>query len=633
MNIRAFAVVPAFLVATCVAAPGVAADLTLGPLFGDHMVVQRDRPLRVWGEAGAGALVEVQFGPRRAEAKAGSDGRWETVLDALPAGGPYDLRAAAAGATAQATDVLVGDVWLCSGQSNMQMTLKESDGGPRAADASATLKNLRLATVGRKGAAAPEERCDIRWRLPTPESARDFSAAGFYFAAALRAERALSGVPIGVIDSSFGGSLCEAWIPSEALRDFDPASLRVSLFGTPPSGYYNAMIAPLVRNPVRGVVWYQGEGNAGAPGLYPELLGTLIASWRARFASPELPFVVIQLPDWVPSSDGYAWTWIREAQAKAVRVTPHTSLALGIETTDGYNLHPREKAEIGRRAALCALRDVYGLPVLASGPAFNAARPEGRTLRVEFDAADGGLTTRDGRPPRQFAIAGADGIYFYADAAIDGNAVLLTCASVPAPKTVRYAWAGAPDVNLTDRSGLPAAPFRTDAFMPPDVDVQRRPAPRQVRMKAYEAIVDGNGSVMSLGIGGKQFLSNALGGAGGTSVPGWFGPRDLSNIREPGPGRIVCGDNEVEVLLIFAEGAMEWTITNRSPNRMSFRVALAPKVEVTEQDESGTLTLCRGSACVVVTGVKKVTPTDEGRVLETPIEPRSNSTLRFRISD
>lgn len=641
MRAGVFAVVWGIVVAACVATAGeatarqsdppVAAEFGLGEAFGEHMVLQRGRPIRVWGRAEAGAVVEVRVGPRRGEAEAGPEGRWEVVLEPLPAGGPHVLKAEAGDEVTEVDDVLVGDVWLCSGQSNMQMTLKESEGGPEAADAAGSLRELRLATVGRKAAATPESTCELRWRAPSPEVARDFSAVGFYFAAALRADPALEGVPIGVIDSSFGGSRCEAWIPEEALAGFDPATLRPSLFGTGPSGYYNAMIAPLTRAPIRGVVWYQGEGNADQPGPYDDLLGALIASWRERFEIPDLPFVVIQLPDWVAGADGYSWAWLREAQAEAVRATERTSLAVGIRTTDGHNLHPTEKAPIGRRAALCALRDVYGRPVLASGPSFQAARPEGGALRVEFDAAEGGLATIDGRPPRGFAIAGADGEYAYADARIEGDAVVLESAAVPAPRTARYAWAGAPDATLTDRSGLPAPPFRTDTLDPPDVDVQHLPVARHVRMKGYEATVSGSGSVTSLGVGGKQFLSNALNGAGGTGVPGWLGFRSLSNIREPGPGRVLCGDSEVEVLLDFAEAGMEWTVTNRSPNAITFRIALAPQVAVTAPGDPAALTLSRGDASLTVTGVETVTDTEDGPVLEVPVAAGSNATLTFAI--
>jgi sialate O-acetylesterase len=610
-----------------------AGELKLGPLFQDHMVVQRDCPIHVWGKAGAGAIVEVRLGPRRSEAKADVNGQWRVVLEALPAGGPYVLRAVSGKKTAEIPDILVGDVWLCSGQSNMQMTLKESDGGPAAAEASAGLKDVRLATVGRKASANPETSCDIHWRAPAAVASRDFSAVGFYFVATLRTDPALAGVPIGVIDSSFGGSMCEAWIPKEALTKFNPVELRKSMFGIEPSGFFNAMIHPLTRNPIRGAVWYQGEGNAGLPAPYPELLGTLMRSWRERFAVADMPFVVIQLPDWVPGADGLSWAWLREAQAKAVRATPPASLAVGIQTTDGHNLHPREKAEIGRRAALCALRDVYGRPVAASGPIFKLARADGARLRVEFDATDGGLTTRDGRPPRGFAIAGADGKYFYARATIESDSVLLQCESVPSPRTVRYAWSGAPDASLTDRSGLPAAPFRTDTLAPPDIDVQHRTVPRLVRTKAYEVTIDGSGSITSLGVGGKQFLSNALGGAGGTSVPGWLGNRELADVREPGPGQVLCGDSEVEVLLEFAETSMTWTVSNRSSNEINFRIALARQVTVRKQGGADTLMLSRGSASLAITGVVTTSKFDDGLILETPVGARSNKTLSLRVGD
>lgn len=601
----------------------------LGSPFGDHMVVQRDRPILLWGEADPGDEIDVRLGPLRAAATAGADGRWETALGALPAGGPHALTATAGAARAEAGDVLVGDVWLCSGQSNMQMTLKECDGGPAAADASGRLAGLRLASVGRRSSKAPETRGEIRWRTASPESARDFSGVGYFFAAALLADPALKGVPVGVIDSSFGGSVCEAWVPREALAVFAPSDLRVSLFGAGPSDLYNAMIAPLGRAPIKGVVWYQGESNADRPGTYPGLLKALVSSWRDRFTVPDLPFLVIQLPDWAAGSDGLSWAWIREAQAAAVREIPHSSLAVGIATTDGFDLHPRQKADLGRRAALLALHDVYGRPVVARGPVFRGAKAEGKTLRVAFDTGGDGLVARGG-PARGFAVAGADGKYFYADATLVGDEVVLQSEGVPAPTTVRYAWAGVPEANLFNRSGLPAAPFRTDTLPPPDVDVQKRPVVRHVRMKAYEVTIDGTGSVTSLGVGGKQFLSNAL-NAGGTYVPGWFGPRGLADIREPGPGLVSCSDTDVTVLLTFGERGMGWDVTNRGKDGIKFRIALAPKVAVDGRVGDGPLTLRRGGAALTVTGVDAVTDSDDGPVLETSVAGRSTKRLGLAV--
>jgi len=621
----------AVILVLALASAAQAAEVRLGAPFGDHMVVQRDRPLRVWGQAGPGADVDVRFGSRRATTTAGPDGRWEAALEPLPAGGPHVLSATAGGATAEVGDVLVGDVWLCSGQSNMQMTLKDCDGGPAAADAAGALTNLRLCSVARRASPVPEASAEVRWRAAAPESVRDFSAVGFYLAAALLGDPALKDVPVGVVDSSFGGSMCEAWVPREALAGFAPAGLRVSLFGAGPSGLYNAMIAPLGRAPIKGVVWYQGEGNADRPGSYPRLLKALVASWRDRFETPDLPFVVIQLPDWAAGSNGLSWAWIREAQAAAVRATPHTSLAVAIDTTDGFDLHPRQKAEVGRRVALLALRDVYRRPVAASGPVFRQARAEGDSLRVTFETAGDGLVSRGGGPVRGFAVAGADGKYFYADATIEGDTILLRSDRAPAPKTVRYAWAGVPAATLANRSGLPAAPFRTDDLPPPDADVHRQPVARHVRMKSYEVTIDGNGSVTSLGVGGKQFLSNDLGGAGGTSVPGWFGPRNLADVRDPGPGLVSCGDNDITLLLQFGEKGMEWAVTNQGKDEIKFRIALGPRVSVGGRGGPGPLTLTRGKASLTVAGVDAVTDSDDGPVLVTAVAGRATKRLVLTV--
>jgi len=607
---------PAVLWLAAVSPPAPAAGVKLAPVFGDHMVIQRDRPIHVRGEAAPGATVDVSLGDRRGTATAGADGRWAAELAPLPGGGPYTLTAAAAGSAAAARDVLVGDVWLCSGQSNMQMPLSESEGGNAAAEARLPL--LRLCTVGKASSNTPRTAADVRWAAATPAAARDFSAVGYYFAARLLADPALGGVPLGVIDSSFGGTTCEGWVPREALAGLDPRDLRDSMFGIKPSGLYNAMIAPLGRFPVKGVVWYQGEANAGRPGSYPGILAAMAAAWRRQFDTPGLPFVIVQLPDYAGGADGLSWAWFREAQAKAARDIPHASLAVGINSNDGFDLHPKPKADLGRRAALLALHDVYRRPVVARGPVFREARRDGAGMRVAFDTAGDGLAARGGSV-RGFAVAGADGKYFYADAGIDGDAVVLRSGRVPEPKTVRYAWSGVPDATLTNRSGLPAGPFRTDSLPPPDVDVLKQPAARHLRTGVYEATVDGTGSVTSLGVGGRQFVSNGLGGGGGTSVPGWFGPRALADVRDLGPGLVSCSDGQFTLQLQFGEAGMDWTLTNRGRDAAKFRVVLAPQVAVAGRGAAGPLTLTRGPATATVTGIDTVTDSEDGCVLETAV--------------
>ncbi len=615
------------------AAPATADGIRFGARFGDHMVIQRDRPVRVWGEAPGGARVEVQLGPRRATVEAAADGHWATTLEALPAGGPFVLAAGSGADRVEAADVLIGDVWLCSGQSNMQMTLKECDGGPEAAAGAGTLANLRLASVGRRPSAAPESGGEVRWRVAASESASDFSAVGFWFAARLLADPTLRDVPIGVIDASFGGTLCEAWVPREALAGFAREELRDSMFGIGPSALFNGMIAPLGRAPITGVVWYQGEGNSDRPDTYPKLLAALFASWRSRFETPDLPFLVVQLPDFAPGWGGVSWAWIREAQASAVRATPHASLVVGIDTNDGSDLHPRPKRAIGERAALLALHDVYGRPVIARGPEFREARAEGDALRVRFESLGDGLASRDGGPIRGFAVAGADGRSRFADAVIDGDSIVLRSGAVPAPLTVRYAWSGAPGANLVNRSGLPAAPFRTDSSGALDADLQRQPVSRLVQTKAYEATIGGNGMVTSLVVGGKQFLANDPGWGGGTTLTGGWAPRNLAEIHEPGPGCLSARDADVSFLQEFGARRLDWTVAHRGKDEIRLRIALHPKVVVQRRGEGGPVELRRDTATVVVTGVDLVSDTEGGPLLEAIIGGPGSKRLALSIGE
>jgi hypothetical protein len=236
---------------------------------------------------------------------------------------------------------------------------------------------------------------------------------------------------------------------------------------------------------------------------------------------------------------------------------------------------------------------------------------------VTFDTGGDGLFSRGGYPIRGFAVAGADGRYQYADAVVDGESIVLRSEAVPAPLTVRYAWAGTPGANLVNRSGLPAAPFRTDSTTEFDADIQRLPVSRLVRMKSYEAVVGGNGSVKSLITGGKQFLANDPGYGGGATVSGWFGPRDLTHVREPGPGCVSCGDNDVGVVLEFGDKGLDWTVTNRSKEEIRFRIALHGKVAARRQGKGDPVELRRGAATVVVTGVDVLSDSESGQVLET----------------
>jgi len=436
------------------------AQVSLGGVLNHNAVVQRDRVLPVWGTARDGEHIEVEFAGQRVTTVA-KGGRWLVRLSPLPASGPFNLVITGEHDLLTLTNILVGDVWLVSGQSNMQMPVKECDNSEQEC-LSVDHPNLRLCTVKKGWNGQPQTHAEASWRLCSPDAARDFSAVGYFFASELLKDSSLTNVPIALVDSSVGGTMCEAWIPQTALNQFDTNMLHDSMFGIKPAMLYNSMIAPLGQTPFTGVIWYQGEGNAGHPADYPKLLSTLIGEWRQQFKQPRLPFFVVQLPDYVPDWGGYYWTWIREAQAKTARAVPNTSLILGIETTDGTNLHPKQKLEIGRRAALQARHVVYHENIISTGPVFKRAQVKGATVKVTFITGGNGLVCNSTNGLSGFAVAGVDGVYHPASGRIDGDNVIVQSDLVPKPKTVRYAWSGVPNSTLRNQAGLPAAPFRTD---------------------------------------------------------------------------------------------------------------------------------------------------------------------------
>jgi sialate O-acetylesterase len=608
------------------------ASVKLASFFSDHMVLQRDRKICIWGIGDANASVEVSIASQRVSTVVATNGSWKVYLEPMVAGGPYILTASLGKNTNTINDVLYGDIWLCSGQSNMQFPVKESAASEQESTP-AHRPQLRLCTVSKTWKAEPQSSADIMWQVCTPESARDFSAVAYYFACQLLQDPALANVPIGVIDSSFGGTTCEGWIPQTALAGFDPKILHNSMFGIKPSMLYNAMIAPLGNTPIKGVVWYQGESNSAHPDTYPRLLSTLIAEWRKQFNTPDLPFFIVQLPDYASQWEGFYWPWEREAQAQVAKSVSNTTLAVGIETTDGFNLHPKQKLEIARRTAFLVRRDVYNENIVASGPTFKAASVEGATIRVTFDASGNHLASRStNNEVRGFAVAGDDGIYRFANARIDGESVIVHCDQVPAPKTVRYAWTGVPDSTLVNEAGLPAAPFRTDDFPYSNVEVQKEPVSHQVTTSAYEIRLDGNGQVTSLAVRGAQFLSNEPGMAGGTSIPAKFGQRSLPDIQNLGSELLSCSDGSVTFMLQFKETDMVWTITNPGKDEIEFNIALSSQVAVNQLTNSEPLTLIHKRSSLTISGINSVSDSENGKVLQVVVKGKSSRQLVLNMS-
>jgi sialate O-acetylesterase len=488
-------------------AGSLAAEVSLAPLFTDHAVLQRRTAVPIWGRANPGEPVTVRFREHTVRAITAADGSWRVALPPMEAGDPAELVAEGKN-TVRCADVVVGEVWLCSGQSNMAFRLEELE--QREIVAAATDAGIRHFAVAFATAAAPAATVRGTWRTAAPDASGKFSAIGYFFARQLR-ERL--GVPVGLLNASIGGTQIESWMSAEALAA-DPAFAvvharwaavladfprrlaehkaelakweaasgreRVALARQgrrkplPPSGaghrdapssLFNAMVHPLVPYAVRGILWDQGGSNAARAGEYAALFKAHITDWRARWGDAQLPFLFVQDRNYRdPQSPGDHRAKLREAQAAALAL-PATGMAVTIDIGASDDPHPRNKAEEGRRLALLALAGVYGEAVVPRGPLMRSIAAEGAIMRVRFDTAGAKLTTRR-ESLRGFEVAGADGAFFPADARIEGDAVLVNSPQVARPVAVRYAWGDDPVGDLQNDAGLPAAPFRSAVANP-----------------------------------------------------------------------------------------------------------------------------------------------------------------------
>ncbi|MGC8669464.1 MAG: sialate O-acetylesterase [Chthonomonadales bacterium] len=454
----------------------------LSPLFTDNMVLQRGMRDPVWGWTTPGATVTVEVAGKRATAVADASGKWMARIGPFSAGGPFTLNVKG---PEQRTlhNVMVGDVWLCSGQSNMQMGIANVNNAAEEI-AHADYPSIRLFTVPMEVAYAPRSTVSGAWQVCTPQTISQdgwggFSAVAYFFGRALH--QTLK-VPIGLIHSSWGGTIAEAWTSAEALQklpDFaqrleqveriraaGEASLPANQRRNPNvcTVLYNAMIAPLIPFGMKGVIWYQGESNAGRAYQYRTLLPALIQDWRTRWNEGPFPFLIVQLANFLPVKPQPGedeWAELREAQLLTAEHVPNCGLAVTIDIGDAADIHPKNKQEVGRRLALAALAIAYKRHLEYSGPIYKSYKREDSAIRLFFTHVDGGLVAH-GDTLQGFAIAGSDRKFVWADARIEGDTVVVSSQAVPDPVAVRYGWAINPVVNLYNREGLPASPFRTD---------------------------------------------------------------------------------------------------------------------------------------------------------------------------
>lgn len=506
------AIVAVLFVASAAASYG---EVKLPDVLSDSMVLQRDRVDPIWGTANPGEHVTVEFAGQKKTTVAGPDGKWRVSLDQLSANSQPRSLTITGQNTIVFHDVLVGEVWLVSGQSNMELVLSRTTNGQAAID-DANDPELRLFNVNHKAAFGHEPGPLAKWLPATPDSVRPFSAAGYYFAVELR--KALK-VPVGIINSSFGGSQAEAWTPVEYLlanpdlracvertkiwdeerprvkAEFEQqmaewrlASDKAKQEGTRPprqprdpdalreyriaASIYDRMIAPLIPFSIRGNVWYQGESNEDRAEQYGILLPTMIRAWRERWGEGNFSFAIVQLPNYrdpKPEPVDEPWSFIREAQRRTALEVPNSGLIVTIDIGEAHDIHPKDKLDVGKRMALWALADVYGEKLAASGPMFRDAKPKGSKIVVRFSSVGKGLRLRDGDQPDEFAVAGDDHQWHWGEAKIRGrDKVEVWSKDVARPVAVRYAFNDNPrDPNLTNDSGLPASPFRSDNWPDP----------------------------------------------------------------------------------------------------------------------------------------------------------------------
>ena len=500
----------------CLANPAtILAEIRLPHIFGSHMVLQREKPVTIWGWATPGENVTVQLGSTIETTKANGSGEWKVVLPIMPAGGPYTLTVSGSN-TLTCEDVMVGEVWLCAGQSNMEFGIGRTDNA-KAEIAAANHPGIRLLMV--KGDWAPLPKSDMEgiWKVCTPATVAEggwqgFSAVAYFFGRELNARL---GVTVGLIDTHRGGTLIELWTPPEgfaavpALRDEyerielgdpDATSHQQRLAATldqfdqwsraahqamtnraiappvpsypdellPPhdlysaTSLYNGMIHPLIPFAIRGAIWYQGESDVGQDMRYADHMKALLAGWRTLWGEGDFPCYFVQIAPYDYGGDPEKEAEIWEAQTVAANTIPQTGMVVINDLADLKNVHPTDKQDVGHRLALQALAKTYGhAELVCSGPTFKSMTVAGNTLRVNFDNVGGGLVSRDGKPLNWFEIIDADdGGFVKADARIEGSSVVLSSPRVKRPAAMRFAWSGLAQPNLMNQDGLPAGAFR-----------------------------------------------------------------------------------------------------------------------------------------------------------------------------
>lgn len=490
--------------------PGNAAaqNLKMPAIFSDHMVLQRDIAVPIWGQCQPDSEVSFSISTINWNGKSDANRKWITRIPPQKAGGPFDLTVVSGGEKIVFKNVMFGDVWVCSGQSNMVWTLFKSLNGEKETQA-ANYPNIRLFSVKREIAASPLSDTEGSWAECSPLTVKDFSGVGYFFGKDIHKS---IDVPIGLIQAAWGGTPAESWMSESALKS-DPDFLPIyekwkeliekypeakerydirlkkwqnrkkeaeqkgeSVPARPvapngpksarqPNVLFNGLISPLIPYGIKGAIWYQGESNFRRGYQYRKLFPAMIEDWRKRWALGDFPFLFVQIANYRSSYEKKnAWPELREAQLMTLKKAPNTGMAVTIDIGDPGDIHPRNKEDVGKRLALCAMKIAYQKDIEYSGPIYKDMTVIGDRIKINFDHVGEGLASRNNEPLKGFVICGEDRNFVPAQAKIEGDSVLVRNESVKKPVAVRYGWESAPEVNLYNKAGLPSSPFRTDTF-------------------------------------------------------------------------------------------------------------------------------------------------------------------------
>lgn len=450
---------------------GASAAIRLPAVIGSNMVLQRQSEAALWGKANANAKVTVltSWNKKTYTAKADANGSWKVKVQTPAAGGPYEITISD-GTPVRLENILIGEVWLCSGQSNMEMPVKGFKNQPilHSADILMEADNpqIRLFNVPRKTSRTPQFTCNASWQVSNAESAAGFSAVGYQFAKMLQEKLK---VPVGIIETTWGGTVIEAWMDEQALQPFAaeikiPAADVQKPDRNDATALYNGMVTPLTGYGIKGMLWYQGEANRTRPAQYRKLMPAMVKSWRTTWDCGEWPFYYVQIAPFAYDNDKGEAGLLREAQLKAMQEIPNAGMAVSMDVGTENNIHPPDKTIIAKRLLYWALAKTYGYKgIPCEGPVYKSMTVSVDTVKLTFDHAANGLATF-GKPLSDFEVAGEDKVFHPAKAWITGSGIYVKSAEVKNPVAVRYAFGAWLVGTLFNTEGLPASSFRTDEW-------------------------------------------------------------------------------------------------------------------------------------------------------------------------